>query len=224
MTPYEITFGGERVRLDPDRAAVCRQHLLVADVHLDKAATFQRAGLAVPLGDEAPDLARIARLAEHHDVRDVVVLGDLVHAPPRRSSPTETVFLRWCDAHTDLRLSVIVGNHDRDAAQRFAHWPVHWIEGTYVLGAIDLRHEPSAAQSDGYEIAGHLHPVLRLRDGHRDAARLPGFWQRARTLVLPAFGSFTGGYAVHLDEGECFHAIVEDRIIQVDARRARGRA
>ena len=224
MTPYEIIFGGERVLLDADRAALCREHLLVADVHLDKAATFQRAGFAVPLGDEESDLDRISRLAERFGVRDVIVLGDLVHAPPRRGSLTEAIVLRWRDAHPDLRLKVIVGNHDRDAAERFAHWPVHWITEGFALGEIELRHEPSAIRRAGFEIAGHLHPTVRLRDRHRDAARLAGFWQRPHSLVLPAFGSFTGGHAIRLDASARFHAIVEDRIVRVDPGRSSGAA
>ena len=79
------------------------------------------------------------------------------------------------------------------------------------------------AQHDGRSgDVGELPHVdsLRLRDRHRDAARLVGFWQRPRSLVLPAFGSFTGGHAVRLQGRAQFHAIVDDRIVRVDARQS----
>lgn len=220
----EIELAGEAVLLDADRALVWDRRVFVADVHLDKAATFQRAGLAVPLGDETRDLDRLAVLAERHGAREIVVLGDLVHAPPRPGGATERTVTRWAQAHPALQLTVVLGNHDRDAAERLAHWPVQWTSGGTRLGPFLLRHEPGGgAARDGCELAGHLHPVLRLRDGHRDAARLPGFWRRADGLVLPAFGSFTGGHAVRLAEGDVFHAIAGEGIVSIDGRK-RGRS
>lgn len=211
-----IRLAGVDVLLDADRALAWDGRLLVADVHLDKAATFQRAGLAVPLGDETRDLDRLAALAGKHGVREIVVLGDLVHAPPRRGGITERIVARWAEAHPELSLAVLLGNHDRDAATRLAHWPVDWITGAPRLGPFILRHEPSRVRcDDAFELAGHLHPVLRLKDRNRDAARLPGFWQRPGGLVLPAFGSFTGGHPVRLDTDEHFHAIAGDALFSV---------
>lgn len=95
---------------------------------------------------------------------------------------------------------------------------MHWITGELRLGPFLLRHEPSRVSSAaGYELAGHLHPVLRLRDGQRDAMRLPGFWQRPGGLVLPAFGSFTGGHAVRLAATDRFHAIAGEAIVSIGA-------
>lgn len=226
MSPtLELELAGTRVLLDADRALVWDGRVLVADVHLDKAATFQRAGLAVPLGDELRDLERLAAVARRHDAREIIVLGDLVHAPPRRGGPTEHAVLRWAAAHPDLDLSVLLGNHDRDAARRLAHWPVTWITGDHALGPFVLRHEPvPARRGDAFELAGHLHPVLRLRDGNRDAMRLPGFWQRPGGLVLPAFGSFTGGHAVRPGPDSCFHAIVDGTLHSFPAVHGAGRS
>ncbi len=218
-----IELAGEAVVLDADRALVWDGRVFVADVHLDKAATFQRAGLAVPLGDEGRDLDRLAALAARHDASEIVVLGDLVHAPPRPGGATERVVTRWARAHPTLRVTVVLGNHDRDAATRLAHWPVRWITEELRLGPFLLRHEPArTAAGNGYELAGHLHPVLRLRDGQRDAMRLPGFWQRPGGLVLPAFGTFTGGHAVQLDRSHVFHAIAGEGIVSTGPIR-RGR-
>jgi DNA ligase-associated metallophosphoesterase len=196
-----LGLAGRALLLDPAPAVVVDGHVIVADVHLDKAVTFQRAGIALPLGDEARDLARLATLLERHHSRSLIVLGDLVHAPPRRDGPTERAVLDWCAAHPHVTVTVVLGNHDRDAAERLAHWPVRWVPEPFALGPLTLRHAP-AADGGAPELAGHLHPVLRLSEGRRDSARVPVFWQRPRGIVLPAFGSFTGGHAVDLAAGE----------------------
>ncbi|MEE4361143.1 MAG: ligase-associated DNA damage response endonuclease PdeM [Pseudomonadales bacterium] len=217
----EVCLAGESVILDADRALIWQRRVLVADVHLDKASSFQRAGMAVPLGDEQRDLDRLAALAARHDAAEIIVLGDLVHAPPRPGSTTERVLLNWADAHRDLRLSVVLGNHDRDARERLAHWPLSWLDDDVTLGPFRLRHAPAPCPDPAlFEIAGHLHPVVRLRDGNRDTARLSVFWQRPGGLVLPAFGSFTGGHPVAPAPGDRLHAVHGGSILSLPPRAA----
>ena len=57
---------GIRVELLPGRAAMLpvSRSLLVADLHLGKAATFRKAGLPVPEGSAQRDLARLRGLVE----------------------------------------------------------------------------------------------------------------------------------------------------------------
>jgi metallophosphoesterase superfamily enzyme len=55
-------------------------------------------------------------------------------------------------------------------------------------------------------LSGHIHPVVRLRGLMKRAMRVPVFWQRATSLVLPAFGLFTGGFAVRPAPGDCLYA------------------
>ncbi len=212
-----IECAGACVLLDGERAAVYDGHVLAADVHLDKAVSFQRAGMRVPLGDEKRDLDRLAALAARHAAREIVILGDLVHAPPRPGSATENALFAWQRCHPQLRLSVVVGNHDRDAARSLAHWPVRWLETGYRLGPFALEHTPPAAAAAGgaFVLAGHLHPVMRLRDGRRDALRLPVFWHRGGSLVLPAFGSFTGGHPITPVPGDSVYAVVQGSVMQV---------
>lgn len=213
-----IDLGGEPVLLDGDRAVVWDGHVFVADVHLDKAATFQRAGIAVPLGDEGDDLARLAVLAARHGATELVVLGDLVHAPPRPGGPTERALLAWQAAHPALRLSVVLGNHDRDAAQRLAHWPVRWWPEETALGPFRLRHAPDGRRDARPELAGHVHPVVRLRR-RRDALRLPVFWQRPGGLVLPAFGAFTGGHRIDPGPEDRLVAVMGGQLLPLDGPR-----
>ncbi len=84
----------------------------------------------------------------------------------------------------------IAGNHDPDPAEniggRFAQ--------VLALGALTLRHEPSAQPADG-EIAGHLHPLARLARRGRAVSRRC-FASDGRRLVMPAFGAYAGGLNV----------------------------
>lgn len=214
----DIPLAGETVTLDGDRALIVRDRVLVADVHLDKAASFQRAGMAVPLGDEQDDLDRLAAIAARHGLTRIVVLGDLVHAPPRRGGRTEEIVVEWCRSHPALELSVVLGNHDRDAAERLAHWPLRWITDPDAcrLGPFALRHAPTGAcesADDGFQLAGHLHPTLRIGARRADRLTLPVFWRRREALILPAFGRFTGGHRIDPAREDAVWGIHEGSIL-----------
>jgi metallophosphoesterase superfamily enzyme len=59
------------------------------------------------------------------------------------------------------------------------------------IAGIILRHE-AAPMSDRPEISGHYHPKLRLRLRGRAISRACALRSETR-LILPAFGTFTGG-------------------------------
>ena len=54
----------------------------------------------------------------------------------------------------------------------------------------------SAATTRPHHLAGHEHPAVVLRDVDGTRHRFPCFHAGARAMVLPAFGSFTGGHTV----------------------------
>mgnify|MGYP003342002372 CR=1 FL=1 len=57
-----------------------RRILLVADLHLGKAETFQSHGIALPSDGDAATLNALLELASHWRPQQVVVLGDLIHS------------------------------------------------------------------------------------------------------------------------------------------------
>ena len=80
-----------------------------------------------------------------------------------------------------------------------------WIEGNHDPGPVSLggthmaeirvngltfRHEANPAQSA--EISGHFHPKARLRTRAGMVSR-PCFLLDTKRLILPAFGTYTGG-------------------------------
>ena len=78
----------------------------------------------------------------------------------------------------------IAGNHD--PRPEAAALPGRMV-ASLPAGPVTLRHHPEA---EGPDIAGHFHPVVRLAGGRRRAL-LVG----EQHMILPAFGSYTGGLA-----------------------------
>ena len=54
--------------------------LLVADIHLGKITHFRKAGIAVPAAAKQENLSRLSDILLNHDVRRVIILGDLFHS------------------------------------------------------------------------------------------------------------------------------------------------
>lgn len=192
----DLHLGGEPMRAYADRALFwpARERLLIADLHLGKADVFRAAGIALPRGGTAYDLARVAALVEASGARSVWVLGDLLHGRTDLSSWRDA-WEAFRDRHPLLSVVVVDGNHDRALAG--AGLDVERVGDVVADGPFVLRHAPGT-DPRGHVLCGHVHPVLKL-PGH---PRTPAFWQRAGCTVLPAFSAFTGGYALRLQTGE----------------------
>jgi len=187
--------------------------LVVADVHLGKAAAFRVGGIAVPDGDDAHDLARLAALVAKHNAARLVIAGDLFHAPSG-ISPELLQSLKGFLHQIGIPLVLTIGNHDAklrklpDGVEAVSHLDLA-DEGPRVI------HDPADAENGRFHVAGHLHPVIRLRDGRRTALRLPCFWQRKDLLVLPAFGGFTGGAIIKPTAGDRIHTPLRDQVVEI---------
>jgi DNA ligase-associated metallophosphoesterase len=184
---HQLNLLGDGALWDPNQ-----QLLLLADVHLGKAETFQANGIPLPSDGDAANLNRLLDLAHRLRPREVLVLGDLIH-----SRLGLTLSLRQkLAALPDLlgcHLTLVGGNHDRGS----------WLEGlpatpSQQRGVLWLSHEPELPPPGDpplLNICGHLHPVALLGGG-ADRLRLPCFAldRPAQRLLLPAFGNLTGGH------------------------------
>lgn len=75
---------------------------------------------------------------------------------------------------------------------------------------------PSPSDPDpGYEIAGHLHPAVRLEGRGRDRLRLPCFWVRPTQCILPAFGGLTGSGRVRPRSGDRIFVVGDGQVAEV---------
>jgi hypothetical protein len=184
-----FTFSGHELVALPQGALFwpARQALLVADLHLEKASWFARFGQMLPPYDSIATLADLTALAASTGAEEIWCLGDSFHdtkgcdrlpARARELLSALTSRIRW---------TWITGNHDPGIAD---HCGGEIVEEALVDGLL-LRHEADPAEPRP-ELSGHFHPKLRVHHRGRNISRRC-FVATTRKLILPAFGSLTGG-------------------------------
>lgn len=174
--------------------------LFVADVHLGKAASFRAAGVPLPSGHSHRDLDRISAMLTAHQAKRLVILGDLVHTQSSYTPALDQGFRALRATHSAVEFILVRGNHDRNAGDASAEWGLTMVTEPYALGPFSCCHAPGStrrAGGAGFELAGHLHPALRVQTV-REGITLPCFWRHQDGIVLPAFGSLTGNFTVRL--------------------------
>jgi DNA ligase-associated metallophosphoesterase len=190
----KISWAGQNFELIADRALfwIERATLIFSDVHLGKAHDFQAAGIPIPSSVHDEDLGRIAALVETYAPKRVLILGDFVHSHATELNDLITVFKR-IKAASGAEWILALGNHDWRAKDKLLNWGFDAIVIEVEEDGIVLSHDPE--KSAAHSIGGHVHPVVKLGSG-RDRMRLPCFVVNEKRIVLPSFGSFTGGFEI----------------------------
>jgi DNA ligase-associated metallophosphoesterase len=171
-----------------------RRALLLADLHFEKASWFAQFGQMLPPYDTLETLAGIEAVVARTRPAEIWCLGDSFHdsAGCDRLSPEAQARLRALTGGADW--TWITGNHDRVVAD---HCGGRVVDEAVVDGVV-LRHEADPAETRP-ELSGHFHPKLRLKLRGRGVSRRC-FVASATKLILPAFGSLTGGLDAHHPE------------------------
>ena len=198
----KLHIAGEELLLLPQKAAYWprEQMLIVADIHFGKAASFRALGVPVPAGTTSANLLALDELLGLHAVQHIVFLGDFLHAKAAHASSTLAAMLTWRRRHPQLQLTVVRGNHDAHAGDPPPQLDIVMVDEPYQVGPFAFCHHPDVL-SAAYVMAGHVHPVYRLRAGW-ESLLLPCFLASPQRMVLPSFGAFTGGHPVLPQPGE----------------------
>jgi uncharacterized protein len=210
---------GETLWLLPERLVFWprRRMLFVADVHLGKPAAFRAAALPVPEATTHADLDRLSAAIHLVHADRLVVLGDLIHARSGQTERTIEAFAAWRSRHEDLRITLVLGNHDRRCGALPDAWRLEIVEDRRTEPPFVLCHWPDECD-DGYVIAGHVHPVVVLTGRARQKVRLPCFAVGPRRMILPAFGSFTGGATAPPAAKDRVFVVADDQVVEVPRR------
>lgn len=213
MTHCSVTLGGEELWLLPEKAVYwpARQCLLIADAHFGKASAYRSLGQPVPQGTTSDNLQRLDRVLNALPCAQVIFLGDLLHGPGSHASGTLSALRSWRARHSDLAITLIRGNHDKRAGDPPADLRIEVVPEPLLMGPFALQHEPDAHASH-LVLAGHVHPVYRLRGKGRQSLRLPCFLLSSSVSLLPAFGAFTGGYTVEQDNDHQIFVIGDHQV------------
>ncbi|MEM9079393.1 MAG: ligase-associated DNA damage response endonuclease PdeM [Verrucomicrobiota bacterium] len=181
------------ITLLPDKSLLLAHSrtLILADTHFGKSAAFRARGLPVPEGDTARDLRRIDALFEQTNATHLVIAGDILHAKVGCAPEILEQLLPWLEKRP---VTLIEGNHDT-ACGKQPLGPNNPLLPEITIDGFHILHNPDEVldQPDGFHLGGHLHPSARIKDGTGTGFRTDVFWLRHNQLILPAFGSFTGG-------------------------------
>lgn len=189
---HRITFAGHSMVLNghgvlywPD------QGLLVAsDLHLEKGTFLAQRGSTLPPYDTLDTLERLERSIADYEPRRLLLLGDSFHDCEAWERLDEGLRVRLTRVAGRANECIWVeGNHD--VGLRIA--PFAFVDAAEFEGVLFSHHyNPDYA---GAQMIGHYHPCTTIFLSGR---RLRGkcFLQAEQLMIMPAFGTYTGGLDV----------------------------
>jgi DNA ligase-associated metallophosphoesterase len=191
-----FSFCGHELMALPQGALFwpARRALLVADLHLEKASWFAKGGQMLPPYDSAATLADLSLIVAATAAEEIWCLGDSFHDREGCDRLPEEARSALITLTSTTRWTWIVGNHDSGFVD---HCGGALVEEAEVDGLV-LRHEAEPSETRP-ELSGHFHPKLRITHRGRQVSRRC-FVATATKLILPAFGSLTGGLDAHHPE------------------------
>ncbi|MEV8465239.1 ligase-associated DNA damage response endonuclease PdeM [Fluviibacterium sp. DFM31] len=187
MNDHHFSFHGAALRARPSGALWWpAEHLLVvSDLHLGKSDRIaRRGGSMLPPYESHDTLARLETELDRTGARRVICLGDSFddRTAARDLEEDLTLWLTRLIAGRDW--TWVEGNHDPGPLE---------LPGTHraetSLGPLSFRHIATPASG---EVSGHYHPKARLGLRGTSVSR-PCFLVDSARIILPAFGTYTGG-------------------------------
>ncbi len=181
---HALFFHGETLHLRPSGALYwpARRMLAVSDLHLGKSERLaRRGGSLLPPYETEATLDKLDRDLQATGAQAVICLGDSFDDLSAAQGLAEGARLWLLRLMAGRDWTWITGNHDPGPIE---------IGGTHraevALLPFTFRH--IARPSETAEISGHYHPKARLAGQSR-----PCFLADRQRLILPAYGTYTGG-------------------------------
>ncbi|WP_406648607.1 ligase-associated DNA damage response endonuclease PdeM [Aliisedimentitalea scapharcae] len=161
----------------PDQRLLC-----VSDLHLGKAERLaRRGGPVLPPYETRDTLDRLSQDITKTDAATVVCLGDSFDDLASAQSLSDTARMQLTGLQAGRRWIWIQGNHDPGPVE---------LGGAHLqdlkLAPLVFRHIADPVAQG--EVSGHYHPKAKLRGTAR-----PAFLVDTARVVLPAYGTYTGG-------------------------------
>ncbi|NVK82821.1 MAG: ligase-associated DNA damage response endonuclease PdeM [Cytophagia bacterium] len=203
---------GQRLHLIPEKGIYWeeKQYLILADLHLGKAGHFRKSGIPVSDLIHSKDILTLDKLISRFNPVEVIFLGDLFHSDHNQGWE---VFKRWIKSKAPLQFKLVLGNHDVLEEPNYRIPNLEVME-KLSLSPFDLTHIPE--ETELYNLAGHIHPAVRLTGKGRQSLRLPCYFFGERNGLLPAFGNFTGTAKIKIKKTDVVYAIADKTVVRVN--------
>jgi uncharacterized protein len=208
-----IQINGENLMLLGDGGLIIpsTQSLLVADVHIGKAAHFRKAGIPIPASSARADLQRLRNMLRYPDIKECVFLGDLGHSAYNKE---------WIDFQTlrndfpEVSFVLIKGNHDAAPDAFYLEQGLDAVCLELQRSNFFLTHEP--CEKEGmYNLAGHLHPAISLKGNAKQKLTLACFVFQKHAAILPAFTQFSGKYLLDIQPSDEVFVVSQGKVGKV---------
>lgn len=210
-----VELAGETFELFPQCGMLwpTQDALLLADLHLGKVNHFRKSGIPVPSKANDKNIEQLVDLIQLANPKRVIFLGDLFHS--HYNSEWE-VFGEVVRHFVGVDFELVMGNHDIMSAVQYERKGIR-VYDRLILNSFLLTHHPQEELDDEYyNLAGHVHPGVRLVGKGRQSLTLPCFHFGKRQGFLPAFGMFTGIARVRPEKEDRIFAIVNKEIVAVN--------
>lgn len=184
MTHHPFTLNGQSLRALPSGALhwPTQNLLCVSDLHLGKSERMaRRGGTLLPPYEVTDTLTKLDTDITATTPATVICLGDSFDDPAAAATLDDQHRLWLLRLMAGRQWSWIAGNHDPAPLG---------LGGTdraeLTLDTLTFRHIAERDAQD--EISGHYHPKARIKSRSR-----PCFLLGQNRLILPAYGTYTGG-------------------------------
>lgn len=209
-----ITINNNDFKLHPSGAIYWenKKILLIADVHLGKVVHFRKHGAPIPANAAYKNLEKLTEVTNYFNPETVYFLGDLFHS---KLNEEWKDFEKWVE-YSKTEISLISGNHDIIPKYLYEDLGVKVLD-ELLLDGFYLTHHPTEMEGV-FNFSGHIHPGIRMKGIGKQFVRLPCFYKTLNSLILPAFGNFTGKHILTPTEKDEVFVIVEDEVICVSKK------
>lgn len=185
-----IYFADESFGLDASGLLIwpAQSTAIVADLHLEKASFFAVHGQLLPPQDTFETLTKLQLALNRLDCRSLILLGDSFHDAEGFDRLDPQAKELWEQICSDYSVTFVLGNHDGIFVPPDTQG-VHFLEQKGII----FRHQAEIGTTA--EISGHYHPKASLKLRGNWINR-PCFIHDTTRMILPAFGTLTGGMDV----------------------------
>jgi uncharacterized protein len=210
-----LEFLGQTLHLHPLKALFWEEArtLMIADLHAGKTSHFRKHGIPVPVAAADAGTDRLISVLLDFRPERVLFLGDLFHSTYNREWITlAELILQF----REVTFELIPGNHDILDLGIYADAGLKILPESVAEGPWWITHHPVNDPPSGlYNLAGHIHPGVRLSGAGKQTLRLPCFYFGQKQGILPAFGTFTGTAQIPVKKGDRIYVIAADQVIKV---------